>query len=53
MHPIHAVVRLLSLLEHIYSKRKTIISTGMNTTVKIEDSAEEKSVAPSKKQVSC
>lgn len=49
-------MQLRPSLEHLNSggsKRKTSIPTGSNAAVKIEDSAEEKSVASSKKQVSC
>ncbi|XP_028775635.1 DNA-directed RNA polymerase III subunit RPC5 [Neltuma alba] len=53
LHPIHAVVQLRPSLEHFNSggsKRKANISTSSNATIKIENSAEEKSVATSKKQ---
>ncbi|XP_054823065.1 uncharacterized protein LOC129321352 [Prosopis cineraria] len=53
LHPIHAVVQLRPSLGHLNSggsKRKANISTGSNAAIKIENSAEEKSVAASKKQ---
>ncbi|KAI4314869.1 hypothetical protein L6164_027734 [Bauhinia variegata] len=53
VHPIHAVVQLRPSLEHIDSggsKRKNISTTGANSTIKIEESSEEKSVAPLKKK---
>ncbi|TKY47377.1 DNA-directed RNA polymerase III subunit RPC5 [Spatholobus suberectus] len=53
LHPIHAVVQLRPSLQHLNSggsKRKNIISSGANATVKIDGSNEEKSVATSKKQ---
>ncbi|KAI9128546.1 hypothetical protein K1719_000029 [Acacia pycnantha] len=53
LHPIHAVVQLRPSLEHVNSggsKRKANISTSSKATIKIESSAEEKSVTTSKKQ---
>ncbi|XP_061342353.1 uncharacterized protein LOC133288573 [Gastrolobium bilobum] len=52
LHPIHAVVQLRPSPRHFNSggsKRKNVISTGANATVKVEGSIEEKSVATSKK----
>ena len=54
LHPIHAVVQLRSSFEHLNSggsKKKSTISTSANSSVKIEESTEEKSVTPLKKQV--
>ncbi|KAI9089322.1 hypothetical protein K1719_029601 [Acacia pycnantha] len=53
LHPIHAAVQLRPSLEHLYSggsTRKANISTSSNASIKIENSAEVKSVATSKKQ---
>lgn len=49
-------MQLRPKLKHLNSgasKRKNVTSGGANATVKIEGSNEEKSVATSKKQVSC
>ncbi|KAI4327574.1 hypothetical protein L6164_020016 [Bauhinia variegata] len=53
LHPIHAVVQLRPSLQHINSggsKRKNIVSTSSNATIKNEESNEEKPVTPVKKQ---
>ncbi|KAE9591891.1 hypothetical protein Lal_00038694 [Lupinus albus] len=53
LHPVDAVVQLRPSIQHLNSggsKKKSVIPTGSNATVKIEGSIEEKSVAKSKKQ---
>ncbi|OIV91534.1 hypothetical protein TanjilG_08946 [Lupinus angustifolius] len=53
LHPVDAIVQLRPSLQHLNtggSKKKSVIPTGANATVKIEGSIEEKSVAKSKKQ---
>lgn len=54
LNTIHAVVQLRPSLEHLKSggsKRKNNVAVDAEATVKLEESAEEKSVGPSKKQV--
>ncbi|CAL0309568.1 unnamed protein product [Lupinus luteus] len=54
LHPVDAVVQLRPSFQHLNSggsKKKSVIPTGANATVKIEGSIEEKSVVKSKKQV--
>jgi hypothetical protein len=54
LNTIHAVVQLRPSLEHLKSggsKRKNNAAVDAEATVKLEESAEEKSVGPSKKQV--
>lgn len=54
LNTIHAVVQLRPSLEHLRSggsKRKNNVTGDTEVTVKLEESAEGKSVGPSKKQV--
>ena len=54
LNPVHAVVQLRPSLEHLKpggSKRKDRVTGDAEVTVKRENSSEEKSLAPSKKQV--
>ncbi|KAK9948652.1 hypothetical protein M0R45_004218 [Rubus argutus] len=53
LNPVHAVVQLRPSLEHLKSggsKRKDRVTGDTEVTVKRENSSEEKSLAPSKKQ---
>ena len=54
LNTLHAVVQLRPSLEHLRSggsKRKNNVKVNAEATVKLEESSEEKSVGPSKKQV--
>ncbi|KAK7246400.1 hypothetical protein RIF29_41268 [Crotalaria pallida] len=53
LHPVDAVVQLRPSLQHLNSggsKKKNVVPSGANATVKIEGSIEENSAAKSKKQ---
>jgi DNA-directed RNA polymerase-3 subunit RPC5 len=54
INTLHAVVQLRPSLEHLKSggsKRKNNVKVNAEATVKLEESSEEKSAGPSKKQV--
>lgn len=54
LNTIHAVVQLRPSLENLKSggsKKKNNVAVDAEATVKVEESAKEKSVGPSKKQV--
>jgi DNA-directed RNA polymerase-3 subunit RPC5 len=54
INTLRAVVQLRPSLEHLKSsgsKRKNNVKVNAEATVKLEESSEEKSVGPSKKQV--